>query len=201
MLAPLRFLDHFAHRFDVGIDQELRPAGRVEDAGLVDVDAEVVVERREDFLELDRAMYWDVRPGALVAPITWPVRMPPPASSAQLTCGQWSRLLHVVDARRAAELAPDHDGDVLIQPARVQVLDQGGQGRVQEREVRRPSGKFMPSPPCQSQRLKLSVTTRAPASTSRRARQEAADHARGAVAFVGRIVVAVARPHARVFLA
>ncbi len=34
--------------------------------------------------------------------------------------------------------------------------------------LRRLSTKFLPSGPCQSQRLKLSVTTRAPASTSDR---------------------------------
>ena len=47
-------LIQLADRLDARIDQVLRPAVRVEDADFVRVQAEVVVERGEDFLELDR---------------------------------------------------------------------------------------------------------------------------------------------------
>ena len=45
------------------VDQVLRPAGQVGDRGPVDVDAQVVVQRGEHFLEVDRPVASRARPG------------------------------------------------------------------------------------------------------------------------------------------
>jgi hypothetical protein len=50
--------------------------------------------------------------------------MPPPAMMAALAWGQWSRLFDLVDFGRATEFAPHHHGDVLAQPAFVQIQQQ-----------------------------------------------------------------------------
>ena len=71
-----------------------------------------------------------------------------------------------IDRGSAPELAPHDDRYIFIEPALVQVLNQRGNGVVEQREFRSPCPKLLP---CQSQRLKLSETTRAPASTKRRA--------------------------------
>ncbi len=79
-------------------------------------------------------------PRASVAPMTWPVRMPPPANSIELAGGQWSRpgcdaaaaaVGRGRDARRAAELAGDHDQHPAVEPALVDVFDQRRDGLVE----------------------------------------------------------------------
>ena len=42
-----------------GVDQKLRATAEIRQGGLVDVDPHVVIEGREDFLEVDRS---DIRP-------------------------------------------------------------------------------------------------------------------------------------------
>ena len=90
---------------------------------LVDVDAQVVVERGEDFLEVDRAVLGlgaqaigraDDLAGAH-------------AAAGQQGAGDVGPVVAagvLVDLGRAAEFAPDDDRDVLVQAAVVQVLDQ-----------------------------------------------------------------------------
>ena len=87
------------------VRQELRPARGIVD-GRVRRDAQVVVDRGEDFAVASRAAARRIRPGGWWQPMTWPVRMPPPAmqAAADLRPVIAARLL--VDARRAAELAP-----------------------------------------------------------------------------------------------
>src|SRR5438445_8784744 len=46
---------HLVDRLHALIDQVLRPAVRIEETRLAGVEADVAVQRREDFLELDRA--------------------------------------------------------------------------------------------------------------------------------------------------
>ena len=90
-----------------------RPLGIFDD-GAREVDAELVVEGREDLLELDRSLDRLLAERS-VAPITCPVFMPPPARRQKFAFGQWSRLLFLLSLRGAAELAPHHDRDVAGQ--------------------------------------------------------------------------------------
>ena len=137
-------------------------------------------------------------PRRLVEPITWPVRMPPPASRAHDTCGQWSRPASLVDLRRAAELAPHDDRHVVEHaaagPGLRPAADSPGRAAAC---LRGPCSKFWP---CQSQRLKASVTQRAPASTSRRAIRKFVDQPRAAVVAIVRLALAVPLADLRVFL-
>src|SRR5436305_1729905 len=55
--AESRGVSHQLFHRLVAVDQKLRAAGEVGDGGLVHVDAEVVVERGEDFAELDGAVF------------------------------------------------------------------------------------------------------------------------------------------------
>ena len=72
----------------------------------------------------------------------------------------------LVDLGRAAELAPDDDRHVLVEPARVEVVDQGRQGLIELREVRAALAEVVPVevPAAEGQRHAAD-----PASTSRRA--------------------------------
>ena len=79
--------------------------------------------------------------------------------------GQWSRP-SPRNPRGPAELAPQHHRHVLVQPAVVQVGDQGVESPVELRQLRPCREKLFS---CVSQSPTLSVTTDTPASTSRRA--------------------------------
>lgn len=66
----------------------------------------------------------------LVAPITWPIRMPPPASRAPPTCDQWSRPASLLITGRPTELTPGDDGHIVAEAALVQVFHQGAQSLI-----------------------------------------------------------------------
>ena len=79
---------------------------QVADEG-VRVDAEVVVDRRQHVVVVDRVVLRRRPPILSVEPITWPTFMPPPASSARVDRRPVVAAGVLVDLRRAAELAPD----------------------------------------------------------------------------------------------
>ena len=95
-----------------------------------DVDAEVVVERGEDFAEGD---------GAVDGVFAQAVRRADHLAGPHAAAGQQGAadLRPVVaagvfvDLRRAAEFAPDDDRHVAIQPALVQVFDQGADALIE----------------------------------------------------------------------
>ena len=68
----------------------LRPPRQVRHCRVFDIKAEVVVEGGEDFGEGGGSV-GGVFAEAVGAPMTWPVRMPPPARREQETSDQWSR--------------------------------------------------------------------------------------------------------------
>ena len=63
-------------------------------------------------------------PRALLLPITWPIFMPPPAISADISCKRPVITAAVrIDLRRPAKLAPHDRHHVVLHTALVQVLD------------------------------------------------------------------------------
>ncbi len=62
-------------------------AAEIGDGGRRRIDAQVMVQRGKDFLK-DTGRSTASPPMRSVAPMIWPVRMPPPARIAQDTLGQ-----------------------------------------------------------------------------------------------------------------
>src|SRR5262249_41496379 len=121
-------LNQLHHR--LRIDQVLRPAGRVDHRRLADVDAEVVVERRQDFLE--------VAGGGLGVFAEGGGGGGGPGGFSAAAREERAAYLRpvvaagfLVDPRRAAEFAPGDDGDIIEHAAIVEVLHEGAEALIQ----------------------------------------------------------------------
>src|SRR6266498_1884566 len=122
---------HLGQRLHALIDQILRPAVRVEDARLTWIQADVAVEGREDFLELDRSPCR----GTADAITRTDDLARAHAAARHEGAGQLRPVVAaggVVDSRGAAEFTPDDDRYVIQETTHVQVFDQRGDGSVQE---------------------------------------------------------------------
>ena len=127
-LVPFRSSDDFTDRLAV-VKKGHRPSSAIGDGGR-GVNTEVVVERREDILKGNGSVL-DV--GGLL------VRRADDLAGPHAAAGQQGEIDRrpvvpagsLVDDRRAAELAPDDDRDILVQPALMKVFDQRGEGHVE----------------------------------------------------------------------
>ena len=145
----------FRQRPGVVFDEVLRAAVEVLQRRVRRVDAEVVVQRGVDFAERDRA--GDRFAGD-------PVGRADHLARLHAAAGQQGEI-HLrpvvaaddgADLRRAAELAPHDDRAILVEPALVQVLDQGADALVEDGEILRLAQEDRARtaiPPCQSHLL------------------------------------------------
>ena len=112
------------------INQKLGASGRIHDGGRGDIDPEVVIEGRDDFLHVDRSLL-----GILAEPVGGTDRLSGPHSApCEIGAADLGPVISpstVVDFRRAPKLAPDHDGHIIEHSARVQIVDQGAEALVQ----------------------------------------------------------------------
>ena len=126
-------LKHFLERFPA-VHEVLRATGEVGEGDLVRIKADTVVERGEDFAEVE---------GAVIGLAAEAVRgaddlAGPHAAAGQHGAGNLRPVVAagvVVDLRRAAELAPKDHRHVLVQAALMQVLDQRAEALVEQRTV------------------------------------------------------------------
>ena len=127
-------LDQFADGLGAVFDEVARATLGVFDGGGVHVDAEVVVEGGEDFLKGD---------GAAVGFAAETVGGADDLAALHAAAGEEGHgdAGPVVatdlgaDARGAAEFAPDEDGDVFVESALVEVVNEGGDGLVEDGEI------------------------------------------------------------------
>src|SRR6218665_528735 len=105
------------------LDEVLRNARLVEDPDVFDVDPGVVVEGREDFLELDRTVF-----GVLAVPVRPADHLPRPHSApGQETLVRLRPVIAAVvavDLGGPAELPPDNHGNVPVESPLVEVADE-----------------------------------------------------------------------------
>ena len=106
------------------INEVLRPPVVVGELSGRRVDAELVVERREEFLEMDGAVG-----GVFAEAVSGTEDLASLQAAAEEHCAgdlrpMVSAAVVIVDARRAAELAPDDDHHVVVQAASGQVFEQ-----------------------------------------------------------------------------
>src|SRR5262245_35573606 len=149
----------FLHRHTARIDQILRATAQVSNRDLAHVDAEVVVERREDVAELD----WPV--GGLAAQA---IRRANHLSGLHPAAGQQptrnSRPMIaagvLVDRRCAAELAPNDYGNVLVEAALVQILDERADPLVEQRQVLPKRAEVIPVMVPSAKRQRHAASTR-----------------------------------------
>ena len=124
-------LNHFLERFDPLVDEILRAAAEVEFADGAEVEAEVVIESGPNFLEGDRAVH-----GVFAEAIGRADHLAGPhAAAGDESAGNLGPVVAAgtgIDLGRAAEFAPDDDGDVFIEAPLVQIGDEG-RGRPVER--------------------------------------------------------------------
>src|SRR5687768_12827186 len=104
------------------LQQVLGAAGVVSECGGGGVDAEVVVERGEDVLVVEGAVLDRL---AQVVGRADGLAVAEAAASEEATAdgGPVVAAAVLVDPGGAAELAPDDDGDIAVQPSGVQVVD------------------------------------------------------------------------------
>src|SRR5882672_2677893 len=145
-------LNQLPQRLVVRVENIVRTAGEVRDRRLVGVDPQVAVQRGENLLETH---------GTLGSVLAQPVGRADHLSRPQPTAGQHGAgdlrpvvaAALAVDLGRPAELAPDDDADVLVEPARVKVLDEGAHALVEHGEVlaRAVEGPAVPVPAAERQ--------------------------------------------------
>src|SRR5436305_9211609 len=108
----------------------LRPARRVKNVDRIGVDAEVAIYRRDDLAGRHRALA-----GNLAEAVGRADDLAGPHAAADHQARADRRPVIatriVVDARRAAELAPDDHGRIVEQAARVQVLDESAEALIE----------------------------------------------------------------------
>ncbi|MFT5498977.1 MAG: hypothetical protein ACI9TH_004392, partial [Kiritimatiellia bacterium] len=106
-------LNQFADGLDTGIDEVVRATGGIADAGAAEIDAEVVIQGREDFLEFDR-------PFDGFAPVfvggTDDLSITHAAAKQQTGVGARPVIAAVVGIELwgTTELPPDDHGDILV---------------------------------------------------------------------------------------
>ena len=123
----------------------MRAVGGVVDHGVLDVDAELVIEGGEDVLIVH---------GPILRFFAQAVGRTDDLAHAHAAAGQEGarRLGPVVaaggfvDAWSAAEFAPGDDADILVEAAGVQVFDQGGDSLIELVELRRKLGEVAAVP-------------------------------------------------------
>ena len=184
--------NHLCHRVIALIHQILRPAVLVEDACRKRVQADVVIQRCEDFLELNRTPRGQAGDCGRFAPMTWPVFMPPPARRAHDSCGQWSRP-SVLLMRGVRPNSPQTTTETSFsRPRACKSSTSAETAGVEQRHVAAAFDEVLavravPVPAAEVQRHHAGAGFDQPARDA-----EVADHARGAVALESGIVVAVA---------
>src|SRR5438874_8324186 len=116
-------LNHFAQRLATGIDQMLWAASQVGHGHLVDVDAEVVIERGEHGPKL----HWPFSRFAAKAISRADDLAGLHASGSQQSAGNARPMITAgvfVNRRGPSKFAPDHDRNILIEAALMNVFDQ-----------------------------------------------------------------------------
>src|SRR4030095_15967550 len=124
----------FLQRQTTGLDEVLRPTGQIVDRGFCDVDAEVMIQRCENFPEA----HWAFNRLAAEA-----IRRANDLAVAHRTSGeQRARDTRpmiapgvLIDRWRASELTPHHDSDILVQASLAQVGEQRRQSLIEQRQV------------------------------------------------------------------
>src|SRR5216117_2185073 len=97
------------------VDEILRPAAQVRDGRPGYVNAQVVIQRREDFPEIDRPAGW-LAAEAVGGADHLPRLHAPAGQQREGRLGPVLAPAVLVDLGAAAEFAPHYHGDVLIQP-------------------------------------------------------------------------------------
>ena len=136
--------DELADRLSA-VEQEMRAVGGVVDHGVLDVDAELVIERGEDILIVHGPI---LRFLAQAVGRTDHLAHPHAAAGQEGARGSGPVVAAggFVDPRRAAEFAPGDHADVLVQAAGVQVFDQSGDSLIELVELRRELGEVAAVP-------------------------------------------------------
>src|SRR5438477_8907662 len=130
----IRISNQFLHRLAPGVHEVLRTTAEVVDGDFAHVNAEVVIKRREHVAELNRTLSrFAAEPvgGANHLTGLHPAAGQQSARHARPMVA--SRV--VVDGWGAAKLAPDDEGNVLVQTALVQILDERADALVKQRQV------------------------------------------------------------------
>ena len=136
--------DQLADRVSA-VEQEVGAVGGVVDHGVLDVDAELVIERGEDIL---------IMHGPILRFLAQAVGRTDDLAHAHAAAGQEGARRPgpvvsaggFVDARGAAEFAPGDDADILVEPAGVQIFDQGGDSLIELVELRGELGEVAAVP-------------------------------------------------------
>ena len=125
-----RWSDDFADREVARVNEVLGGAGEVEDAGVLGIDSGAVIERGEDFLEGYGASLWSFAVAIGGADDLSGFHA---AASENGGIGLRPVIAAVigVDSGSAAEFSPDDDGDIAIEPAFVEVGDEGRESLIE----------------------------------------------------------------------
>src|SRR6056297_2040775 len=118
----------------LGIDEIHRPTGQVLDRCAPRVDADVVIESREDLLEFDRA-FDGFASEAVGRADDLSVIHSAAGEHGGTDTGPVVASALCVDLRGAAELTPHHHADILVQTAVVEVLHQRAEALVEHGEI------------------------------------------------------------------
>src|SRR5207249_10315688 len=116
----LQTLHQFAHRL-VTVDQVLRTAAEVRNCDLVHVDAQALIQRGEHFAEINASFSGFAAKTVSRANDLTVLH----ATGREHSAGNARPMVApgiFVDRWRAAEFAPHDDGNVFVEPARVNIL-------------------------------------------------------------------------------
>ena len=124
-----QFLDRL-----VVVEQTLSPAGLVGEHQLLRGDPQIVVQGCEDLQQVDRSFLRILAQVVGRADRSAKFHPSPRQQDTHHFRPVVTTAVIVVNPGGTAEFAPDDDGDILVEPAIVQVLDQGGDPVVEHRQ-------------------------------------------------------------------